>query len=75
MRVAIKKKTDHATRVPWTPGKYDVVCSAHNDISSPIKDIAFISYVIDASRGVPKVITDGTHAPPISVKIVGEPHY
>ena len=33
-----------------------------------------ISYVIDASRGVPKVITDGTHAPPISVKIVGEPH-
>ena len=32
MRVAIKK-TDHATRVPWTPGKYDVVCSAHNDIS------------------------------------------
>jgi uncharacterized membrane protein YvbJ len=38
MRVAIKK-TDHATRGPWTPGKYDVVCSAHNDISSPIKDI------------------------------------
>ena len=33
-----------------------------------------ISYVIDAIRGVPKVITDGTHAPPISVKIVGEPH-
>jgi hypothetical protein len=33
------------------------------------------SYVIDASRGVPKVITDGTHAPPISVKIVGEPHF
>jgi hypothetical protein len=26
------------------------------------------------SLGVPKVITDGTHAPPISVKIVGEPH-
>ena len=25
IRVAIKK-TDHATRVPWTPGKYDVVC-------------------------------------------------
>jgi len=23
---------------------------------------------------VPKVITDRTHAPPISVKIVGEPH-
>ena len=40
MRVAIKK-TDYATRVPWTPGKYDVVCSAHNDISSPIKDIGF----------------------------------
>ena len=40
MRVAIKK-TDHATRVPWTPGKYDVVCSAHNDISSTIKDIGF----------------------------------
>ena len=32
MRVAIKK-TDHATRCLWTPGKYDVVCSAHNDIS------------------------------------------
>ena len=32
MRVAIKK-TDNATRGPWTPGKYDVVCSAHNDIS------------------------------------------
>ena len=31
-RVAIKK-TDHATRGPWTPGKYDVVCSANNDIS------------------------------------------
>jgi hypothetical protein len=30
--VAIKK-TDHATRYPWTPGKYDVVCSAHSDIS------------------------------------------
>ena len=29
MRVAIKK-TDHVTRGPWTPGKYDVVCSAHN---------------------------------------------
>ena len=40
MRVAIKK-TDHATRGPWTPGKYDVVCSAHNDISSPIKDLGF----------------------------------
>jgi uncharacterized membrane protein YvbJ len=40
MRVAVKK-TDHATRGPWTPGKYDVVCSAHNDISSPIKDIGF----------------------------------
>jgi len=26
--VAIKK-TDHATKGPWTPGKYDVVCSAH----------------------------------------------
>jgi hypothetical protein len=26
-------QTDHATRGPWTPGKYDVVCSAHNDIS------------------------------------------
>ena len=24
-----------------SPGKYDVVCSAHNDISSPIKDIGF----------------------------------
>ena len=36
--------------------------------------VVYISYVIDASRGVPKVITDGTHAPPISVKIVGEPH-
>jgi hypothetical protein len=36
---------------------------------------SYISYVIDASRGVPKVITDGTHAPPISVKIVGEPHW
>jgi hypothetical protein len=35
--------------------------------------VVYISYVIDASRGVPKVITDGTHAPPISVKIVGEP--
>jgi len=32
MRVATKK-TDHATRGPWTPGKYAVVCSAHNDIS------------------------------------------
>ena len=40
MRVAIKK-TDHATRGPWTPGKYDVVCSAHNDISNPIEDIGF----------------------------------
>jgi hypothetical protein len=29
MRVAIKK-TDHVTRGRWTPGKYDVVCSAHN---------------------------------------------
>jgi hypothetical protein len=36
--------------------------------------VVYISYVIDASRGVPKVITDGTHAPPITVKIVGEPH-
>ena len=35
MRVAIKK-TDHATRVPWMPGKYDVVCSARNVISRPI---------------------------------------
>ena len=33
MRVAMKK-TDHATRGPWTPGKYDVAYSAHNDISS-----------------------------------------
>ena len=32
IRVAIKK-TDYATRGSWTPGKYDVVCSAHNDIS------------------------------------------
>jgi hypothetical protein len=32
MRVAIKK-TDSATRGPWTPGKYDLVCSTHNDIS------------------------------------------
>ena len=40
-----------------------------------INIVVYISYVIDASRGVPKVITDGTHAPPISVKIVGEPHY
>jgi hypothetical protein len=40
MRVAIKK-TDHATRASWTPGKYGVVCSVHNDISSPIKDIGF----------------------------------
>ena len=31
-RVVINK-TDHATRGPWTPGKYDVICSAHNDIS------------------------------------------
>jgi hypothetical protein len=31
--VRFKNKTDHATIVPWTPGKYDVVCSAHNDIS------------------------------------------
>ena len=30
MRVAIKK-TDHATRGPWTPEKYDVAYSAHND--------------------------------------------
>ena len=38
MLCLIIKKTDHATIVPWTPGKYDVVCSAHNDISdsSPI---------------------------------------
>jgi hypothetical protein len=35
--------------------------------------VVYISYVIDASRGVPKVITDRTHAPPISVNIVGEP--
>ena len=40
-----------------------------------INIVVYISYVIDASRGVPKVITDGTHAPPISVKIVGEPHF
>ena len=32
MRVAIKK-TDYAMRGPWTPGKYDVVCSPHNDMS------------------------------------------
>jgi len=32
MRVAIKK-TDHSTRCPWTPEKYDMVCSAHNGIS------------------------------------------
>ena len=43
MRVAIKK-TDHVTRGPWTPGIYDVVCSAHNDISSPIKDLGFSEY-------------------------------
>jgi len=30
--------------------------------------IVYISYVIDASRGVPKVITDRTHTPPISEK-------
>ena len=30
--------------------------------------VVYISYVIDASRVVPKVITDRTHTPPISEK-------
>jgi hypothetical protein len=29
-RSSSASRTDHATRGPWTPGKYDVVCSAHN---------------------------------------------
>jgi hypothetical protein len=69
MKVAIKK-TDHATRGPWTPGKYDIVCSAHNDISRTSASECLDYYVrIDASRGVPKVITDRTHTPPISEKL------
>ena len=30
--------------------------------------VVYISYVIDASRGVPKVKTDRTHTPPFSEK-------
>jgi hypothetical protein len=30
--------------------------------------VVYISYVIDACRGIPKVITDRTHTPPISEK-------
>jgi hypothetical protein len=58
MRVAIKK-TDHATRGPWTPGKYDVVCSAHNDISTQAQSRTSASQYRDYN----------------GVKIVGEPHY
>jgi hypothetical protein len=30
--------------------------------------VIYISYITDACRGVPKVITDRTHTPPISKK-------
>jgi hypothetical protein len=47
--VAIKK-TDHAKRVPWTPGKYDVVCSAHfKDIGFTVSPVAII--MLDIFQG------------------------